>query len=252
MTSLRNWRRVWSVVGVLSLVAGFAVTAPRVYGQATPEQQQVAIKEMFEARTVPSFPRPTAAEAKILQSLGDPADVDWTDKPLEEALNDLEDMHGIEIWIDKQSLQDEGIGTDQQVTLQLKGTPLRSCFKLLLEPLGLVYAIEDEVLKITTTTTHATTSVTRVYPVGDLCATADDAKQLLETLECGLGLPRDKAGIPRLVISAKMKTLTVRDSYVVQEKVQELILALRDAQAVNMSLQGEIKPEQPLAKPRPI
>jgi hypothetical protein len=207
---------------------------------------------MPEPRTVPSFPKPTVLEANILHSLNAATHVDWLDKPLEAALNDLEELHGIDIWINKQALQDEGVGTDQQVTLRLKGTPLRSCLKLLLEPLGLVYVIEDQVMKITTVSALQHRTVTRVYPVGDLCATADEAKQLLETLECGLGLPRDKEGTPRLVVSAKMKTLTVRDSYVIQEKVQELILALRDAQTANMSLQEEIKPEQPLLKPRPI
>lgn len=246
--------RVSSVVGVLSLVVGFALTGSNAYGQKT-DEEIIANAELFEARTVPSFPKPGAVEAKILHSLGDPVDVDWQDKPLEEALNDLENLHGLEIWIDKQSLQDEGIGTDQQITLRLKGTSLRACLKLMLEPLGLVYVIEDQVMKITAASALHTKTVTRIYPVGDLCATVDEAKQLLETLECGLGLPRDKSETARLVISAKLKTLTVRDSYVMHEKVQELILALRDAQAANMSLehgmkpQDEAKPEQSL-KPR--
>src|SRR5205807_2433654 len=99
----------------------------------------------------------------------------------------------------------------------------------ILEPLGLVWVIEDEVLKITSQEVLDTKKVTRVYPVSDLFESSEEAKQLLETVQCGLGLASAQGEIPRFVVSTRLKTLTVRDSYAVQSKVQELLLALRDA-----------------------
>lgn len=189
--------------------------------------------EIEEApRTVPSFPKPTVKEAKIQQSLKWPVTVDWNDHPLEEALNDLEKQFGAEIWINKAALADEGIDSDQPVNLVIKDISAASVLKVILEPLGLAYVIEDEVLKITTQEDLDSKTVTRVYPVSDLFDTADEAKQLMETIECGLGLTKRDGEIPRFVVSARLKTLTVRDSYTVQSKVQELLLALRDAQTL--------------------
>jgi hypothetical protein len=214
-------------------LAGMLVTA-------TPSSAQFGRAGNFEQtvlapRSVPSFPRPSAAEARILQRLSEPVSTDWTDTTLEEALNDLEDRFAFQIWIDKQSLQDDGLDTDEKITLEIDGVSLRTCLRLILEPVGLVYVVEDEVMKITSQVAHGTKKTTRVYPVGDLCETPAEAEELLETIECGLGISRQTGDGHRYVISSKMKTLTVRDSYTVQEKVQELILALRDAQAANNS-----------------
>lgn len=216
-----------------------------VLAATTPSWAQfggIGAVEQAAPRSVPSFPRPTAAEARILLKLAESTSVDWTDKSFEEAVNDLEAQHGVEIWLDKQAMQDQGIDTEQQVTLKMKDISLRTCLRLTLEPLGLVYVIEDEVMKITSQVAHGTKMTTRVYPVGDLCETPAEAKELLETIECGLGISRRTGDGPRYVISSKMKTLTVRDSYTAQEKVQELILALRDAQAANNPAQPVLNP----------
>lgn len=214
-------------IAVVALVALLTTVTP---GSAQFGGFGVTEQPVSTPRSVLSFPRPTAAEAKIIEQLSESTSVDWTDKSLEEALSDLEEQHGIEIWLDKQAMQDQGIDTEEEISLQMDEIPLRSCLKLILEPLGLVYIIEDDVMKVTSQASHATKHITRIYPVGDLCETPDEATQLLETIECGLGtLPESS----RFVVSAKLKTLTVRASYTVQEKVQELILALRDAQAAN-------------------
>ncbi|MDB5347129.1 MAG: hypothetical protein JWP89_5506 [Schlesneria sp.] len=219
-------------IAALALAGMLVTTTPSSaqFGRAGNFEQPV-----LAPRSVPSFPRPTAAEANILQQLTESTSVDWAEKSLEDALNNLEEQHGIEIWLDKQAMQDQGIDTEEQVTLQMDDISLRSCLRLMLEPSGLVYIIEDEVMKITSQVAHGTKKTTRVYPVGDLCETPAEAEELLETIECGLGISRQTGDGPRYVISSKMKTLTVRDSYRVQEKVQELILALRDAQAANNS-----------------
>ena len=223
------------------VLAGLLATASPSHAQ--PNREEIADPPAPAHLAVPSFPRPSAAEARILQRLSEPVSTDWTDTKLEDALNDLEDRFAFQIWIDKQALQDDGIDTDLEVSLRIDGVSLRTCLRLLLEPLGLVYVVEDEVIKITSYKKTQTKKTTRIYPVGDLCETPEEAEQLLETIDCGLGGSRLSAdGHLRYVVSSKMKTLTVRDSYVVQEKVQILLLALRDAQAANKPAQQPVKP----------
>lgn len=191
---------------------------------------------------VPSFPLPSDNEARIERALDTSTSVKWNEKSLETALNELEAQHKIEIWIDVAALDEAGMNRDELITLDMKEISLRSCLKLILEPLGLVSVVGDEVLKITTPEKLAKRTITRIYPVGDLCASPQEASELLETLECGIGQPREHAGVSRMVISSQLKTLTVRDSYAIQQEVKTLLRALREAQSTEK--QGKM-----LAKP---
>ena len=112
--------------------------------------------------------RDSPNEKRIQQALKDSTEVAFTDMALKDALDYLEDLHRIEIIIDEVALTDEGIVKDQPVNLVLSGITLRSALRLLLEPLGLTYVIEDEVMKITTQTKADEKMSTRVYPVADL------------------------------------------------------------------------------------
>ncbi|MDB5343669.1 MAG: hypothetical protein JWP89_2046 [Schlesneria sp.] len=105
---------------------------------------------------------------KIEAALEHPTEVSFTDNPLEEALNYLEDLHHIEIWLDKQALQNEGVATDQQVTLVMTGTTLKSALAMILEPLALDYIIKNEVLVITLAAKANEHFETRVYDVSRL------------------------------------------------------------------------------------
>src|SRR6185295_6187110 len=108
------------------------------------------------------------AEEKIRRSLDKPTNVEWQELALEDCINYLHDFHQINIILDRQKLQDEGVALDQPVTLKLQGVSLRSVLKLLLEPVALTYMIENEVMKITTSASAGEKLSTRVYPVGDL------------------------------------------------------------------------------------
>lgn len=127
-----------------------------------------ALSERRKQHATVDLKKSSSNEKRIQKALTETTEVSFTDNPLEEALNYLEDLHHIEIWIDKQALQDEGVATDQQVTLVMTGISLRSALRLILEPLGLTYIIEDEVMKITTQAKADEKMSTRVYPVADL------------------------------------------------------------------------------------
>lgn len=222
--------RLMSIVGSLLLV-GIASAQPGNDRAAQPA-----------GVPVPSFPLPSDNEAKIERALNAPTSVKWVEKSLDAALDELEVQHKIEIWIDVAALAEAEVNRDELITLDMKEISLRSCLKLILEPLGLVPIVEDEVLKITTPEKLAKRTVTRIYPVGDLCASSDGALELLATLKCAIGQTREHAGVSRMVISSQLKTLTVRDSYAIQQEVKTMLQALREAQPTEK--QGKV-----LAKP---
>ena len=100
---------------------------------------------------------------KIEKALHDSTEVAFTDQPLKQALDYLEDVHHIEILIDQAALSDEGISTDQPVNLVLSGVSLKSALRLILDQLQLDYIIKNEVMMITTRTKADEMFETRVY-----------------------------------------------------------------------------------------
>ena len=108
------------------------------------------------------------AEERIRAALRDQTEFEFADNPLRDVMTYLSDLHNINIQLMDQDLSEEGIDPDEPINLQLSGITLRSALKLILEPLGLTYVIEDEVMKITTEIVAEEKLSTRVYPVGDL------------------------------------------------------------------------------------
>ena len=108
------------------------------------------------------------AEKKIEAALKSPTQLEFVDTPLTDVVDYLKDYHQIEIQMDKKAMDEAGIGTDSQVTKNLKGVSLKSALRLMLHELGLTYVIQDEVLLITTTEAAESKLSTRVYAVADL------------------------------------------------------------------------------------
>jgi len=63
------------------------------------------------------FPRPTAAERKLLDALEKTVDIDF-DLPLGDSLDALESLAKVDSGIDKAKLNDEGVALDAQVMLK--------------------------------------------------------------------------------------------------------------------------------------
>lgn len=110
------------------------------------------------------------AEKKILDQLKEPTRMDFEETPLDEVTEFLREFHGIEIALDTKALDEVGIGSDTPVTVRVRGISLRSGLRLMLRGVDptLTYAIQDEVLQITTREAAEENLVTKVYPVADL------------------------------------------------------------------------------------
>ncbi|MCA9174758.1 MAG: hypothetical protein KDB14_09770 [Planctomycetales bacterium] len=108
-------------------------------------------------------------ELKIEQNLKSKVDVTFNNAPLAEVVSTLANLADVPIYLDDRGLRLEAVTTDQPVTINIsQPIMLKSALNLILEPLGLSYVIENEVLKITTADVKNADTYREVYPVGDL------------------------------------------------------------------------------------
>ncbi len=234
----------------VTILTGFAAYA--VVGQ---ERNWVGIEHSYGSQQ-----RPSAVDL-IEQTLGVRGRWDYTDQPLEEVMKHVGQRFGINIWIDKESLTADGIAADQPVTLFLPDVSLDAGLKLLLEPLGLTYVIEDEVLKITTQVRANESMTTRVYPVRDLLDADehghDDYDWLMtaiqETTNGKWEQLDGEGGAMSPVPNAR--SLVILASQYVHRNVEGLLTALRNAKRlqripslpINYDDIEELRPEMPVA-----
>ncbi len=191
-------------IGMLSLAClvcgGFvwwAVTPHSANGaHKTKAIASVTVPEAPAAKTFPAPPPGRAegnfdlyqgskAEQKIRAALTDPkgVDIEFIDTPLKDGIGFLADAHHIKILIDEAALVEEGVSIDHPINRTLSGVTLESALKILLEPLGLDYVIEDEVLKISTKDVVNGKRTTRVYETGYLKQIGVEPEALCKTIE---------------------------------------------------------------------
>ncbi len=108
------------------------------------------------------------SEQRINATLGDETTHTFVELPLEDAIRQLSEAHGIPIVVDRRALEEIGLSADVPVTIDLKNVTLRSFLRLMLRELDLTYMIKDEVMQITTDEAAEANLINRVYPVGDL------------------------------------------------------------------------------------
>jgi hypothetical protein len=112
--------------------------------------------------------REKPAHVRIRQALEESTELEFVETALGDAIAFLKDRHGIEIQLDLRALEAAGLASDTPVTANLRGITLRSALRLLLRQLDLTYAVQDEVLLITTPETAATMLESRVHRVADI------------------------------------------------------------------------------------
>ncbi|HCS55016.1 MAG TPA: hypothetical protein DIW81_26100 [Planctomycetaceae bacterium] len=88
-------------------------------------------------------------ELEIIDSLSQPISLHFDNEPLSEVFRQIAQLADINIWTDEQGLEEVGASSNTPVTMHIDGIKLRSAFNLLLEPYGLDYSIDDDVLKVT-------------------------------------------------------------------------------------------------------
>ncbi len=222
-----SWIRVASLG--LMVVTGLMAGAPAIRAQEADLIDKFETTKSLVAKSVrttgPEFlPRLSKSEQKIVDALGKTTEVAFRDNDLAGALSYLAELHQIEIWVDSVRVNPE----DVTVTLESTTVSLRSCLNLILEPHGLCFLVEDDILKVTSTEVAESKFITRTYPVGDLFSTPEEAEELLQVLECGLGLRHGDEAPRSLAISTKSRALVVRQTHQVHDQLLQLLRDLRD------------------------
>ena len=120
-------------------------------------------------------PKVMAIEAK----LSDRISINMDKQPLSEAVTFLTNYTGLNIILDPKAVADAGLSSASPVTLTLNNSKLKTVLKLLLQPLGLTYKLEDDVIVITSPEAMQAQTITQTYYVGDLVMPPDHAPQNL-------------------------------------------------------------------------
>src|SRR5579871_848484 len=98
----------------------------------------------------PRLRSPVELEAAINQALDKPAVMDYSEVPLRDVVDELKIRYGIEIQLDYKALGEAKIAGAKPITFSVKGIALRSGLRVMLEPIGLNYVIDHEIILIKT------------------------------------------------------------------------------------------------------
>jgi hypothetical protein len=104
----------------------------------------------------------------MAETLETRVDVDFDDATLESVMRHVAGTWGLNVVLDEPGLNEVGATSDTKIDLRVKDVRLSTVLQLALEPLGLGYAVEDEVIKVTSRERLAGPLVTKVYSVPDL------------------------------------------------------------------------------------
>lgn len=121
-----------------------------------------------EEKIVTLSPKEAPTEETIRKALETPVEVKFEDVPFHQFVASLAKATGTNIWIDEQALTEEGVAIDEPVTRHGKPLAVGRLLDRVLEPLGLTWIIQDDVVQITTIIAAEEKFITRVYPIGDL------------------------------------------------------------------------------------
>lgn len=132
--------------------------------------------------------------ARIERALQQTTEVNFREVPLQDAVDYLKDYHQVDILTDKKSLTENGFSMDSTVNLAVSGVSLKSTLRLLLEPVGLDYVIQNDVMVITMREKADETFETRVYRTSRL--TNLTPKELVEIITSSVEPDRWTASSP--------------------------------------------------------
>ncbi len=120
-------------------------------------------------------PKVLAIEAKLKDRIS----INMDKQPLSEAVTFLTNYTGLNIVLDPKALADEGLSIASPVSLVVNQVKLKTALKLMLQPLGLTYKVEDDVILITSPMATQAQTITQTYYVGDLVMPPDHGPQNL-------------------------------------------------------------------------
>jgi hypothetical protein len=171
-------------------------------------------------------------------------DMNYTDKPLLQLLEDVTKLTDVGIALDLPALTETGVEPNRLVTISLEGVSLRSALLLVLQKAGLTYTMRGDDLLITTERHSSGPPFIKTYVVSDLLVPmeqrpsqasdkpAANPREALRVQIMNLIAPESwsNAEGPTICYSPDGKSLLVNQTSVVHDQVNELLDALRRIQ----------------------
>ncbi len=113
------------------------------------------------------WPEPPAY-GLVRKALWQNISVDLNDVPLDDAIEHLRKVTGLNVVLDGRALKDMGIAPETPISVKAADAPLRSALEQMLDGLHLTYQVWDEVLLISTQEEADLRLTIGIYPLGDL------------------------------------------------------------------------------------
>lgn len=157
--------------------------AGRVGPSPTPEKPLIVDKdrhdhnERHRPRSKASAdltPTKSSAVRAIESKLELPVNMNFTDTPLRQVIDDIRNWHGINVMPDYAALQQENISLERPVTIRVEQLSLKSVLNIVLRQADLTWVIRDDVLTITTPSNAKGKLIRKVYQVADLVIPIED------------------------------------------------------------------------------
>ena len=136
-------------------------------GSNTPQKYIVEVVK-------PNKPRGTG----IREVLSKPVTLHFQNIGLSDICQFLAKSAGCSIVLDSAGLQEAGVQATQTVSIDVDGVSCKSALNLILEPLGLGYVVEDEVLKITSEERSGGAMTTVTYAVAELLPNSPPGQEI--------------------------------------------------------------------------
>lgn len=121
-------------------------------------------------------------EAEVHKTLLKPVTLDFQDAKLRDVLVQIRRTININLAVDESSLAEEGRSMTDLISIQVSEISARSALKLVLEPLGLTYIVQDEVVVVTNRVRAKGELVQVTYPVAHIFPVPPDQKSTEATL----------------------------------------------------------------------
>jgi hypothetical protein len=174
-------------------------------------------------------PAASAARQRIEQTLAADANFEYLDEQLRDVLEDIRFRYKLPVWVDQKALEDAGTALDAPVTISIQEVTVRSALRLMLDQLGLTYVIRDQVLRITTPSRAPTLFVLRLYPVGELLPSDENAEFLIQLIEDNVssGCWQKAGGPGRISYLPHLRTLAILQSDDCLPEIEALLREMR-------------------------
>jgi len=150
---------------------------PAGLSQLNPMHFDKDVMERIKNRK-PLDPSPRSSKSEqelaIERQLQAPITVDFQNTPLEQVIDDLRTMSGVNIVPEYKALSDDGISLKQPLQLKVENVSLKSVLNMLLRQAGLTHMIKDGVLQVTTESRAKGKLEQRTFSVADLVVPVED------------------------------------------------------------------------------